>query len=637
MVNFIKKYWQEICVVALAAGFFVAAAFFVQANSFSSLSKWNSPDEAANYFFTKNYAETGELSYFEPANLVAGDVVIPRSMRSDNGTVKPVSFLGIILIYGFLAKIFSVSVFPYLTPFFAALGIIFFYLFFRRIFDKGVAFFSVFLLAFFPPYFYYSVRGFFHNILFVVLLLIGLYFSLVGAGHCPVQVGEKKKFFSFDWQSINWRGFLFSSLGGFFIGLTLLTRASEALWLLSALFIAWIFNFKKVGLLKLLLFISFAAVAFLPQISWNQILYGGFTRGGYTEMNKSITSIAQNSSSVAVEVSRKNFSAVGDILKKIKTDIFYFGFNPEKSRLTFDNYFIKMFPWLFWPAIFGLIVFLVRFFSWKKRHWAYLLSFLISAIVLILYYGSWDFHDNPDPKSITIGNSYTRYWLPVYIGLMPLATSFILRLTWAIFPSEEDKHRESEFWLRQDLPLGVPDVIEGENAVKSMFARFCFGQKKFFSFSLPSANFLIGTVRVILLIIYFYVSVMFVFGASEEGLAYFSVNRKTSLNEYQEVLDLTEENSIIITRYHDKLFFPARTVSFGDLSNKELNDRYAQLARIYPVYYFNFNLYDFALVDLNKKLSASGLFLKKIKKVNNAFALYQLTNIKSPLERGVAR
>ncbi len=591
MFRFLKKYWQEICVVALAAGFFAATGFFVHANFTSDLPKWNSPDEAANYFFAKYYAENGELSYFEPANIVGGDVVVPRSMRSDNGTVKPVSFLGIILIYGFLAKVFSIGVLPYLTPFFAALGIIFFYLLLRRIFNRNIAFFSVFLLTGFPPYFYYSVRGFFHNILFVVLLLIGLYFLVIygkkektQSDVIPVKTGIQKFF-----AVINWKNILFPSLAGFFMGLAVLTRASEALWLAPALFIAWIFNLKKLNFLQLLLFLSFAFVAFLPQLSWNEILYGGFFRGGYTEMNQSISNIAQNSSSAVAEVSRGNLSVITETLKKIKTDIFYFGFNPAKSRLAFENYFARMFPWLFWPAFCGLIVFLVRFFSWKKKHWVYLISFLVSAVILILYYGSWDFHDNPDPKSVTIGNSYTRYWLPVYLGLMPLAASFILRLTWAIFPENKK----------------FPSV----GGVRGGFCR---------------SQFLINAARAILLIIYFYVSANFVFCGSEEGLAYFSVNRETSLQEYRETLALTEENSIIITRYHDKLIFPARRVAFGDLSNKELNNRYAQLLKFYPVYYFNFNLYDFALADLNKKLADSGLVLKKVKKVNSAFALYKL-------------
>jgi len=38
---------------------------------------------------------------------------------------------------------------------------------------------------------------------------------------------------------------------------------------------------------------------------------------------------------------------------------------------------------------------------------------------LIIYYGSWRFFDNPDPNAITIGTSYVRYFLPIYIFALP--------------------------------------------------------------------------------------------------------------------------------------------------------------------------------------------------------------------------
>jgi hypothetical protein len=34
---------------------------------------------------------------------------------------------------------------------------------------------------------------------------------------------------------------------------------------------------------------------------------------------------------------------------------------------------------------------------------------------LALVYGSWVIHDNPDPTAVTIGISYARYWLPLFV------------------------------------------------------------------------------------------------------------------------------------------------------------------------------------------------------------------------------
>lgn len=51
---------------------------------------------------------------------------MPRSFRTDGDLVKPVSFLGLIFIYGNLAKLFGTAAIPYFTPAFAALGLVFF-------------------------------------------------------------------------------------------------------------------------------------------------------------------------------------------------------------------------------------------------------------------------------------------------------------------------------------------------------------------------------------------------------------------------------------------------------------------------------------------------------------------------------
>jgi hypothetical protein len=46
----------------------------------------------------------------------------------------------------------------------------------------------------------------------------------------------------------------------------------------------------------------------------------------------------------------------------------------------------------------------------------------VSSAWLILFYGSWTIHDNPDPNAVTIGSSYLRYWLPIYVfSTLPVA------------------------------------------------------------------------------------------------------------------------------------------------------------------------------------------------------------------------
>ncbi len=594
--DLIKIYWREICVALLAVAFFAATCGFIAFTQRDGFVKWGSPDETANYIFAKLYAQTGQLTIYEKYNPFVDEIMQPRSFRSDDGSLKPVSFLGIILLYGSIAKLLSIKVLPYLTPFFAALGFFFYYLLIKRIFTQRVAFLSSLLLLSFPVLFFYSVHSMFHNVLFVSLLVIGLYF-IVWAVSRPA---ERNPFLSWRIWQMDWLNLFLSALGGLAVGLALITRTSEIIWLAPALFILWLFNLKKIGILKLIIFIFFIALPFVPVLSWNEILYGGYLNGGYTEINQSITSVAAASTDLTQTVVKGQLAYIPLPLKKIKETIFYFGLNYGQAEQNFKNYFIKMFPLLFWPAFLGLILFLARVWKWKKRYWAYFFAYFIASAILILYYGSWVFNDNPNINEITIGNSYTRYWLPVYLGAMPLAAFFISRLSWALFAKENS---ESEV-----------EVSVSSNKFKNFFIP-----------KWPSRNFLISSTQAIFIIIIFFWSANFLIGGSQEGLIYVDFNNQVLKSEYDQVLKLTEPSAVIITRYHDKLFFPERKVIVNTLTDQQIDDLYRKLANFIPVYYYNFTFAPKDLAYLNSgKLKNSGLVLQKIKSTDDVFTLYKL-------------
>lgn len=73
------------------------------------------------------------------------------------------------------------------------------------------------------------------------------------------------------------------------------------------------------------------------------------------------------------------------------------------------------------PALFGSMLVLS---TWKKQSFFWkawtISSTLISSYLFVLY-GSWLFHDNPDPRAISLGNSYVRYWLPLFVLATPFA------------------------------------------------------------------------------------------------------------------------------------------------------------------------------------------------------------------------
>ncbi len=597
----VKNHWHIMAVLLLAVIFFMGTSYYNHIVRPDGFVFWGSPDENANYIFTKLFSQSGEVSFFEKYNLYVEDIMHPRSIRSDWGNLKPVSFLGIILIYGKIASFFSYKIIPYLTPLFASFGIVFYYLLVKKLFGRRNAFVSSFLLASFPVYIYYSSRSMFHNVLFLVLLLGSFYFSYLMVEKTRVW---RASFLNFDPRTINWFTGASSALGGFFLGLALITRTSEALWVAPVFFVLWLFNFRRVGIAKLLVFLSFLVLAWLPAGYWNQILFGAPFYSGYPEMNNSLSEISNASVSLAESVIPTNFNEAKEIIKEIKNNIFYFGFSPDKSWSMFNFYFIKMFPWIFWPSILGLFLYLQNFYRLGKKGYVYLITYALASIILVLYYGSWQFYDNPDINSHTIGNSYTRYWLPIYLGAFPFFSLFLLRITRGLFPFKSwTLKRGSSLYLSKDIFL-----------------------EKIFSLR---ASFLVNGLRVIVVVFLVLLSLNFVFFGSEEGMFYSFSSQRVVQNSYTEIINKTESNSVIITTYYDKLLFPKRKVIVGDFSDPIINQKYSQVAEYLPLYYYNFSLTDEDLEYLNnRRLKEVNLGIDVISNMVYNFTLYKLYKVK---------
>lgn len=583
----IKKYIIPISLIILAIVFFAGASSYNYYSQTGGFVKWGSPDENANYIFSKLYGQTDQISFYEDYNILANEVMHPRSFRSDSGNLKPVSFLGIIIIYGFFAKFFSYEILPYLTPVFGAVGIIFFYLLVKEIFGRRHALVSAILLTSFPVYIYYSARSMFHNVLFISLLIAGLYFFILMAKKRASSIGWKN-FFSLTKFSLTWKDWLYSSLAGFLIGLAITARTSELLWLGPVLVILWLFNLRKIGIIKLALFFSFMFLAILPMIGWNQILYGSFTSGGYPEMNQTISNVAMSGKEL---VSPRSGAAIVKTLENIKENIFVFGFHPDKSFTVFKNYFIKMFPWLFWPAVLGFFLLLQDFYHWRRKHFLFFIAYFLSSAILVLYYGSWNFYDNPDPSRFTIGNSYTRYWLPIYLGAMPLFSIFLFKFI--------------GFFLPDDKKNTYGIEIKYLGFLRNKILSCCVAAIVIFFIIISSINFVI-------------------FG-SEEGLYYSLLKNSDAKRQYESVLNLTDNNSVIITEYHDKLFFPERKVIVGLFNDPKMNMIYSKLAELMPVYYYNFKLSEADIEYLNsRRLSEFDLRIEEISRISQDFSLYKI-------------
>ncbi len=389
----------------------------------AGLIKFNSPDETANYFWLQRLAQGQALYYFEPLNYPGTNLIHLRSLNTVDGKITPGSFLGLPIIYGFLAKLFGLAVVPYLTPFFSVLGVIFFYLLIKELFkDRSLALVSAVLLSFFPAWFYYSARGMYHNILFISLFIIGLYILVAVLNITRREACFKIKTLKIDLKfKIYNLKFLLYFLAGLLIGLSIITRTSEIVWLSATVILIFMLNFKKIYWPGFILFLAGLWLPLLTLFYYNQILYGSFISAGYRSVIPS-----------------------GDIIQAAASGLLFkilvtpFGFNLKSILINSYRYLFKFLPYWSIPAMIGGFLFVIwprRFFpiAYKIR-WGYLAYVLGLTVYLSVFYGSWQFSDRIDGRLVSLGSSYLRYWLPIYLVALPLFAFLIVSLIRLFLP-----------------------------------------------------------------------------------------------------------------------------------------------------------------------------------------------------------
>ena len=373
---------------------------------------FTSPDETANYYFTELFSDSGELRYSESLHEIGTGLTRPRSTVMVGEYVAPGSFLGLMTIYGVIAKIFGSGIILLLTPIVSVVGVLFFYKLIKEIFSKRIAFISALLLFVLPPYWYYSSRGMFHNVLFLVLFIIGLYY-LIRIFTASLQ---KKSV----WLHI--------VLSGLFIGLALFTRTSEISWILPLLIVLIFFLKKKVGWTKSILFIGVLVFVICGFLLINQSVYESVVASSYSVPSIDTTSVQTTTTSL--------FNTVTKL-------IFPFGVDFQTIGSAAYHYLLKMFPWFSVLLIIGLVAVAKRnigrlpdkISAWipnakngNPRQRLYLILYILCGSWLVVYYGSFNFIEHFNPSEIILGSSYLRYWLPIFVFGLPLCASSVLYL-----------------------------------------------------------------------------------------------------------------------------------------------------------------------------------------------------------------
>lgn len=387
-MKYFRKYGFYLAVAALLFFYVTAWLGTPPANI------WNSPDETANAFWSERVAERQPLLVRDFIIGIGNGVVHPRSMDVNGTALVPGSFPGLFLIYGTL-QFFTGFPLSAMTPIMTALAGLVLFALFKRLFDERVAFWSAMLFFLHPALIYYSGRGLFHNVLFVDLLIfaVGLFVlrpisRLYGKKHAADDV-----------------------LAGVLFGMALITRASEAPWVILAAFV-FIPFLKKKAWKRVLYVIAGAALPLFIFLNINSSLYGSPLQTGYAAPS------LPAASEPATEVLGSALDAVDRALP--------FGFHPRLVLLHGYDYGLEIFWWFSVAGLLGAAVFLAGWRKQDKRKRWYFLTALGIGVWLLMFYGSWFVRDHYDPTRVTIGTSYVRYFLPIYVMTLPWVAGGLL-------------------------------------------------------------------------------------------------------------------------------------------------------------------------------------------------------------------
>lgn len=483
---------------------------------------------------------------YEPANYYLEGMVHPRSIQIVDDFLVPGGFIGMPLLYGLIAKVVTPGLTIYLTPLFAVFAGWAWFGLVRKYFKKWVALASAYLIWTMPAWWYYSARGFLPNVLFISLAIISLFFVLVR----PMARYRKKKEMakSIVFDNIDWL------VAGAFLGVSLMVRPAELLWMMGVGTLLLLFNIKKINWVGLTIFLAVTAVAMVPMFVLNNSLYGSPISTGYQSINNQIIVddpveeiTADEAGTDSEEVLAESENKYFNIAKAI---VLPFGFVPSNIWHNFIDYHIEFQYWYTALWAIGLIFVVIQLFR-KKIHWPMAQFVLIFGFVsawLIIVYGSWQFSDNINAANITIGNSYLRYWLPSFILATPIIGYFIYAVG-----------KMMKFKILKIIWAGV---FIGVFGVLGFYTTF-FGE--------------------------------------DEGLMLV----RGHLWRYEwiakRVFEITEDNAIIITDRSDKIFFPFRRVVYP-LQSEVTYNILSKMFFVAPMYYYGITLPEDTLDYLNNEV-----------------------------------
>lgn len=523
------------------------------------ISSW--PDAMANYFFVGKLSLDNSLSYDEPLNATALDTVQPRSVNVFDHKIVPTGFLGFILIIGALGKLFGLYGLMLITPLMAVLAVGAFYGLVKGLYNERVAFISALLLFILPPFWYYSSLPLVPNVLFLSLVLIAYYLYFK-------QTTNK---------------IYYSLASGLLFGLALIIRPTEIVWLVALAVIPICYYREYFKIKPVLIFIGSVLLPVIILLAINQKLYGNAFYTGYLNLEPT------KGDNVINRLPPELATNLSSYLAYPKLILAPFGIHPRLIIHNFNNYFIKLiWPWCLLLA--GALIILFRQIKISKPTRAqsvYLWTVILTNASLLVYYGSWLFDDKLTLRLNTIGISYVRYWLPLYVLMLPAIAYGLDQLT-------------------QRNPLG-----------------FAFSKYLGMTARTPSKT----TKRIVLVVVgllLLYFSWSTVYLKPGDGLNDQAEIIKSNYQLFEAMKAKVPKEAIIINDREDKILFPEYSVIMFN-GNDKIWTGAKNIIGKRPIYYLTQAGPDF-ITELNQRLKEFNLRLEKFTQVNDRFTLYSLRN-----------
>ncbi len=491
----------------------------------------NQPDEMANYFFIKELVIGHSFGWYEPLNEIVSSQVHARSMTVINGRLEPIGFpffIVLVSVFAFVpTMIFGPGFFNILAislvPLFAIASNFLLYDTVRRLWNERMAFISSILLFLSPAWWYWASRPFQHTIPFIFFVLLGIY------GLLRIQdarVTREKLCYT-----------VVSALG---ISCALAIRPTELIWIVGLY--GYIVYLIRAQISKQQIIVWSGTIAFVVLLFFvvQDAFYGSPLASGYVKPS--------------VEGSAGSVFAGGQGVSFFRAFFFPFGFDIITAVKTIYQYFFLLFnSWVLW----AFVSFLFILARGEKAIRKYCVVYCILSLYLVLWYGSWSFSDNLLGLP-SVGSSQARYFMPMYIGMVPLIAYFCDRILTTFSR------------IKQTLAISV------------------------------------------LLLVFSLASYSAVFKSFPEGLVTIKNTLRENAQRQVEIYTHVPEYGLVVTRYGDKYIFPGRKVM---IRTEETVWAYSvkQLLEIgMPVWWYDLELTSEEQEELDELLRTHGLVLGEV-------------------------